>query len=126
MPIFTLRKISAVKGKQEFVELVIDGVGQLESYELSLQKNYQKNLESIFLYMNRVANLCGLPKEKFRDITPHAEIVREYEFKSGDLRVYAIKKLNGKIVVFCGHKSTQPKDEVRFRAIKKQYLESLT
>lgn len=125
MPIFALRKIEAVKGKQQFDELIIDGVPQLESYENSLQPIYKKNIQSIYYYMNHVANLQSLPKEKFKDITPEGEVDKEYEFKSGDLRVYAIKKLNGKVIVFCGHKNSQDQDIRRFRSIKKTFIASL-
>lgn len=73
--------------------------------------------------MNQVANLQRLPKEKFRDITLERDLVKEFEIKKGDLRVYVIKE-DGHIVVFGGKKSTQAKDINLFRSIKKQYLES--
>ena len=56
------------------------------------------------------------------NITPHGEIVKEYEFKNGDLRVYAIKDFNGKIIILGGYKNTQQTDINRFRSLKAQYL----
>ena len=51
--------------------------------------------------------------------------VKEYEFKSKHLRVYAIQQINGKIIVLGGFKNNQKEDINKFRSLKKQYLDSL-
>lgn len=76
-------------------------------------------------YVEYVANGNSLPDTKFRDITPSGEKVKECEFKSKHLRVYAIKKENGKIIMLGGLKTTQKEDFKRFRSLKTQYLNSL-
>jgi hypothetical protein len=72
--------------------------------------------------MEFVANGISLPASKFKDITPKKQIVKEYEFKSRHLRLYAIKTSKGKIVVLCGYKNKQNRDIRTFRSIKKRYL----
>ncbi len=76
-------------------------------------------------YMEYAANGSSLTQEKFKDVTPDGELVKEYEFKSKHLRVYAIKKPNGKIIILGGFKNTQKADFKLFRSIKQQYLDSL-
>lgn len=125
MAIFALRKVEAIKAKQEIDELVIDGIGQLEAFEQEIKdthNRYQTELEMLFLYMDYVANGRSLNQTKFKDITPRGEQVKEYEFKSKHLRVYAIKKPSGKIIVLGGLKTTQKTDIRRFRSLKAQYL----
>ncbi len=131
---FTLKNILAVNGKQEFSELVIDAKndseleikGQLTEFEQSLKgTNYEIELKTILAYMSFLSNLNGLPKTKFKDITPDKEEVKEYEFKSKHLRIYCIKKPNGKIVILGGYKNNQPSDIIKFRSLKQQYLKSL-
>lgn len=76
--------------------------------------------------MNEVANIRTLPDTKFKDVTPEKEKVKEYEFKEGNLRVYAIKKFGGKIIVIGGYKNRQKKDFRTFRSLKEQYLNQET
>jgi hypothetical protein len=75
--------------------------------------------------LNRVANLQPVSKDKFRDVTPEKEAIRELEFKFQDLRVFAIKIPNGQLVLLGGYKNQQDKDFKKFRNLKSQYLESL-
>jgi hypothetical protein len=139
MPIFADKIIKAIKGKQVFKQLVIlaEGVkiaeikleeekGEFDLYEERLEDKYKSSFRTIMTYMNLVADNCSVPKEKFKNVTPEKETVQEYEFKAGDLRVFAIKIPNGQLVLLGGYKNQQKKDFVRFRALKKQYLESLT
>lgn len=75
--------------------------------------------------MEYAANGNSLPDTKFKDVTPDGTAVKEYEFKSKHLRVYAIKQTNGKIIVLDGFKTNQKADFKRFRSLKEQYLNSL-
>ena len=123
---FALKEIRSIRGKQQIYDLVIDGTGQIEAFELDLEKRFKKQLFTIYSYLELVANGHSLPKEKFRDITPDKEAVKEYEMKSSSgLRIYLIKTLNGKIIAYCGFKNSQDADVRQFRSIKKQYLSSL-
>ena len=123
MHIFALHIIEAIQGNQVFEKLLVDGVAPFDTFENNIEESDKRSLEKIHLYMEDVANNKPLPKTKFRDITPKKERVKEYEFKDGNIRVYAISKYGGKIIVIGGYKNRQQKDIVSFRSLKAQYLE---
>lgn len=124
---FDLRKVESVRAKQELDELVIDGVGQFELFENMLRSEYGRyisELRTMISYMEYVANGNSLAQDKFKDVTPEGELVKEYEFKSKHLRVYAIKKANDKIIILGGLKTTQKFDFQLFRSLKQPYLDT--
>lgn len=125
MTTFALKKIESICGVQQFHQLIVNGKAVLDDFEKSLETQHQSEFKTIIAYMNFIAELKTLPDKKFKDITPQNEIIKEYEFKSKHIRIYVIKQLNGKIVVLCGHKTTQKQDIKRFRKIKSDYLNSL-
>ena len=123
---FTTERIDAIHCLQQFEQLVVNGDGQLNIFEKDLKDTtYQSEFKTLLTYMEYLGNNGTLPKTKFRDVTPKGEKVKEYEFKSKHLRIYAIQKTNGKIVILGGYKNNQYKDFGRFRSLKKQLLASL-
>jgi hypothetical protein len=124
---FALKEIDAINGKQTFDKLFINNSCQFDEFEEIVQEkqNYRSELGTIYRYMEYLANGNTLPEKHFKDITPKNQSVKEYEFRSKHLRVYAIKKENGKIIILGGFKSNQPFDLNKFRKIKKEYLGSL-
>jgi putative component of toxin-antitoxin plasmid stabilization module len=123
---FALEKIKAIKGKQSFYDLKVNEVGQFESFSNELEEQYKSELVTLNARMDLVANLNRLPKEKFRDITPKKQTVKEYEFKTKHLRLYAIHiEKTGKVIVLGGYKNTQKSDIPSFRSLKSQFLKSL-
>jgi hypothetical protein len=81
MPKFALKKMETIVGKQQFFELLIDNVSQYEQFEAEIRDNpqYLSEMKTILAYMNLVAELrLRLPKNKFRDITPSKDKVKEY------------------------------------------------
>lgn len=123
---FALEKIKAIKGKQSFYDLKVNEVGQFEAFSNEIEEQYKSELVTLNARMDLVANLNRLPKEKFRDITPKKETVKEYEFKTKHLRLYAIHiEKTGKVIVLCGFKNTQKADIPSFRSLKSQFLKSL-
>lgn len=122
---FALRKISQIKGQISFCMLEIDGACQFEEFGAQIEKdgNLGKQLVTALARMNQVANLQRLPVQKFRDITPRKETVKEFEIKTSDLRIYLIKE-EGHIIILSGKKNTQSEDIKKFRAIKQRYLQS--
>lgn len=124
---YTLIRIEAIEGTQTFYKLKANGQCQFDEYEEEIRSSgqYIDELESIYAYMEEVANNKLLPKTKFRDITlNNKDAIKEYEFKSKHLRVYAIKGNNGKIIVLGGTKNAQKKEIKRFRSIKRDYKET--
>ena len=127
MSTFVLKKLEAVVGKQQFFELVVDDKSQFDDYCQAIKDNqqYYSELLKIFTLMNQVSQLKMLPQTKFKDITPNKESVKEYEFKSKHLRVYAFHmEKTGKIVAYGGYKNTQKDDIPKFRSYKSRYLKS--
>lgn len=141
---FVIKNIKSVCGKQVFKQLVIvennvdikklqqdidenksDVTGVFDDYENSLEDIYKSSLNGIITIMNLVADLQSVPVQKLRDVTPKKELVKEFEFKYGDLRVYAIKIPNGKLILLGGYKNNQKPDFAKFRSLKGQYLESI-
>ena len=74
--------------------------------------------------MDAVANLLSLPETKFHPYSDGKDGVREYEFKTKHLRVYAIEQIGGKIIIIGGMKSNQAKDQATFRKLKNGYIAS--
>lgn len=126
-PKFDLIKIDAVKAKQHtFYELSVNGVKPLQSFEIALKESaYEGELHAILAYMDYCSNGQFPPVSKMKDITPKKEAVKEYEFKSKHLRIYAIQQPGCKIVILCGYKNSQDSDISKFRSLKQQYLDSI-
>ncbi len=127
MATFVLKKLEAVVGKQQFFELIIDGNSQFDEYCKTIinHKQYYSELLKIFTLTNLVSQLKMLPQTKFKDITPDKETIKEYEFKSKHLRVYAFHiEKTGKIVAYGGFKNTQKEDISKFRSYKNRFLKS--
>lgn len=126
---FELKKLGPVVGKQQFYCLVVDKINQYDDFFELIKDNsqYVSEHKTILTYMNLVSNLHGLlPKQKFREITPAKDKVKEYEFKSKHLRAYVFKmEKTGQIVAYWGFKNQQNEDIRKFRSIKALYLKQL-
>ena len=122
---FALQNIDRIKGQIRFKKLIVDGECQFDQFcELIRHEgNLEKQLIGIFNKMEEVAQMRRLPREKFRDITPAKESIKEFEIKKGDLRVYVIKE-DGHIVVLGGKKGDQDEDIKQLRSIKRRYVDS--
>jgi hypothetical protein len=127
MPIFALCKIEAIKGRQEFDKLVVDGKCPFDDFENKLETQYRSEMAGIYHYMQDVADLKTLPKTKFHYYDndkkkKNKDGVREFEFKSKHLRVYGITQPNGKLIITGGTKANQKTDQTLFRKLKNLYL----
>lgn len=135
---FTLKSIESMSDDLQFNQLVIlrnsvivdevtviDSKGVLDLFEASIQKSDLVSYFKILTYMEIiVANKLLLPNNKYKLITPYKDPIIEYEFKHGNLRVYGITMNNMyRIIIHCGFKNKQAEDIIRFRSLKKQFLE---
>lgn len=122
---FGLRPLLQVKGRIPFSILEIDGRCPFLDFcdQIEQDGNLKKQLATALSRMEQVANKQLLPVQKFRDITPRKETVKEFEIKTKSLRIYMIKE-EGHIVILGGKKNSQGDDIGKFRAIKKRYLQS--
>lgn len=123
MRIFATEIIDAIKGKQVFEKLLVDGVCLLDVFEKAIKDNpqYGSELKTLFAYMNFVANGISLPKTKFREIKGDKINTKRYELKSKHLRLYLFNQLGGKMVVMGGYKNTQEADIRQFNSIVKEF-----
>lgn len=130
MPTFALRKIEAIRGKQEFDKLIVDDQCPFDTFEEGLEEQYRAEMAGIYHYMDDVANLKTVSDDKFHFYDndkkkKRKDGVREFEFKSKHLRVYGITKSNGKIIITGGTKAKQKAEQGEFRRLKNLYLASL-
>ena len=132
---FATKQIEAVDdGVQKIRQLVIldekevldeNTQGVLDLYENSLQVRNQSSFRNILTIMRRIAKNESVAEGKFKDVTPKGVLIKEYEFKCNDLRVYAIKIPNGQLVLLAGYKNEQKANFRKFRSLKNIYLESI-
>ena len=121
---YTLVRMDQIRGKQVFDKLVVDGVAPFDTFIDGLEDRYRSEVRTLYAYMDAVANLLSLPETKFHPYSDGKDGVREFEFKTKHLRVYAIEQTGGKIIIIGGMKSNQAKDQATFRKLKNGYIAS--
>jgi hypothetical protein len=62
------KKIDVINGTQDFNKLIVDGKSLLDEFEESLEDIYKCEMDSIYYYMEEVANCRSLPVSKFREL----------------------------------------------------------
>jgi antitoxin component YwqK of YwqJK toxin-antitoxin module len=119
---FGFEKIKALTGSLYNVhQLSINGVNQLDKFEKELEGTvYLSQYKTLLRWIDYYSNTGNLPAEKLKELITDKKGIKEFEFRAKDLRIYAVQGDNGKIVIFCGYKSNQPKDISKFRALKSQ------
>ena len=122
---YTLERMEQIRGKQVFDKLVVDGVAPFDTFIEELEEKYRSEAMILYSYMDLVSNLHSLPDTKFHPYSSGKDGVREYEFKTKHLRVYAIEQKGGKIIIIGGTKANQAKDQAEFRRLKQGYIASL-
>jgi putative component of toxin-antitoxin plasmid stabilization module len=129
MHTFALLKIHEINGKISFYKLSINGKCEFDQFEREISKdgNLKRELINVQTLLQEVADGNLLPENKFRDLTPKGEPVKEYEIKTKHLRVYFFYESEEERIIVCGGKKTsQKKDIARFQRVKKDYLNANT
>ena len=122
---FALRHLGEIEGKLKIFKLLVNNNCEFDEFERKIanEVSYASELVTIQARLQEIADGKLLPKEKFRDITPKKELVKEYEIKTRHLRVYLFhQERTGRIIVCGGKKVTQNKDINHFRRIKNEYF----
>lgn len=122
---FALKPIEEVVGRLKIFKLLINNRCEYDEFEKKIkgEASLSSELLTIQTRLNDIANCRLLPKNKFRDITPKKERVKEYEIKTSHLRMYLFhEEKTGRIIVCGGKKGSQKKDIAHFRRIKKEYV----
>lgn len=126
MPKFATENISLINAREVVEQLIKDGIKVLDQFREDLNDTtYLSEFNTMIKYIEHAADGNSLPVTKMRKYSGSKDGTTEYEFKSKHLRLWAIQQPNKKIIIFCGFKNSQPKDEKSFWALKKQYLKSL-
>lgn len=127
MHIFVLLKIEQVKGKINFYKLQIDGRCEFDEFCEVLEKAGERTtLNTIYATMESVANLKFLPRKKFWPLKGRKknDIIKDYEIKKDENKVYLFKDEAGNIIVFGSTKNNQKEDIVKLRKLKIEYNKS--
>jgi len=123
---FALKKIEEINCLQSIVKLEVEGSCYFDEFQEDVYKSgsqYVTELGMILQYIERDGNGQGVADKK-KDITPQKTKIKEYEYRTKHLRVYAIKQKGGKIIILGGFKNRQKKDINKFRKIKNQLIDS--
>ncbi len=136
---FAIKSIEALGDNEAFKQVVVyrnseeidlakieSSKGVLDIYEETIQKIDLTSYKKILTYMDYLASNPNtlLPKTIYNPLTPKNDPVAEFELKHQKLRVYGIITMNKvSIIVHCGFKNNQKEDIIRFRSLKKQFLE---
>lgn len=125
MTIFALQKIPEVSGKIFVFKIIINGKCPYDEFEMviSREATYRRELFTIQTRLTEMAEGKLLPEQKFKNITPAGDPVKEYEIKTRNLRVYLFHEKNtGRIIVIGGKKVQQKSMIKHFRNIKHHYI----
>lgn len=122
---FALKHIEEIVGRIRIFTLIVNNYNEYEEFASQIEKEgtYSSELITVQTRLQEIADCKLLPKEKYRNITPKKELVKEYEIKTRHLRVYLFhEEKTGRVLVCGGKKTTQDKDISHFRRIKKEYF----
>ena len=121
---FAFKKIEEINCLQDIVKLEVDESCYFDIFQEEIYKSgsqYITELGMILQYIERDGNGQGVADKK-KDITPKKTKIKEYEYRTKHLRIYAIKQKGGKIIILGGFKNRQKKDIKKFRQIKNQLI----
>ncbi len=122
MPKYELKRIGEIIGKCSFYTLVINGVNVYEEFFEKHKGLYLNELKRVTGRMKLVAEGKRLPKKMARPIDSSKDY-KLLEIKSKNLRIYTFHQdKTGKVIIHCGHKSTQKKDIPKFQKIVEDYV----
>ena len=122
---FATVEMKEVKGSmQTFEKLYVETVCFIDEFVKEIQDNpqYSSEYKTILSYMNFFANGQMLPETKFRVLKGGKGDIKRFEFKSKNLRIYAIANSGGKLVIMGGFKKNQERDINKLNAIAKDYI----
>jgi len=122
---FAFKKVEEINCFQDIVKLEIDGSCYFDQFQEEIYRSksqYVSELGMVLQYIERDGNGQRVADKK-RDITPGKARVKEYEYRTKHLRVYAIRRKGGKIIILGGYKNEQKRDIRKFRQIKKQWID---
>ena len=126
---FRVEKIEEIDGKIEFFKLVKNNKCEFEEFIEKYSRD--GNLKSELIKMqSTLQNISEgkkdrIPESKFKVLKGRRknDLVKDYEVKTKNLRLYFFTDESGRIIVLGGKKGTQKRDIKKLRSIKKEYLQ---
>jgi hypothetical protein len=123
---FVTKAVEQIKAREVVEQLFVHGKGQLDALEEALVgTTYKGEFIGLIAFIQHFAN-GGTPGKKVKYLRDN-EGCTEFEFISKHLRIYAIQRPGKKIIIYGGFKKAADSSDniATFRAIKKEYLQSL-
>jgi hypothetical protein len=123
---FVLKEFNNVNGTITFFKLIEDGYCYWDEFCKGIQREatWVEQLDALVSQMDDKANLKTLSEKKHKEFSTGIKGISGFEFRTRDLRAYGIKDEQGNVIIFAGKKTTQDKDEIKFRSIVKRYISS--
>lgn len=131
MPTFALSKLDELDAlphiRFPIYKLVVNGHCEYDEWRASIQNEgtYAAELRTLDTNILLHAQLQRLAPSKYKELSG-AGPIKEFEFRSRNLRVYLFKLAGGKVIVLGGHndKKQQKQDIARLRRLKEEYCNS--
>jgi hypothetical protein len=120
---FTTRVVDEIKALEVVEQLCIYGIGQLDNLEeRTIGTTYGGEFRGLMSFIQHFAN-GGNPGRKVKYLRG-SDGTTEFEFISKHLRIYAIQRPAGKLIIYGGFKkAADSSDNIKiFHAIKREYL----
>lgn len=122
---FAFKQVEELNCFQDIVKLEVDGSCYFDQFQEEIYRSksqYLSELGMVLQYIERDGNGQRVADKK-KDITPGKARVKEYEYRTKHLRVYAIRRKGGKIIILGGYKNKQKGDIRKCRQIKEQLID---
>ena len=129
MPKFTFEKIRAITaGQHKILQLQIDGKRQFDSFETELKgTDYEIEYAQLTSWLDYYCKTGIIANGRLKELQRNKkDPIKEFEFRTTNLRFYAIQGVTGKIIILCGYKKNQKEELKKFRALKKQIFHTST
>ena len=114
---FALKQIDEIVGRFKIFKLLVNNRCEYDEFERQIETegSYSSELVTIQTRLQEIADGKLLPKEKFRNITPKKELVKEYEIKTGIcVFTYSTKKIPEKWLFAEGKRQHNKKISIIF------------
>lgn len=106
----------------KILQLAIDGINQLDEFEKELEgTSYLEEYRVLLTVLEHYVETGEMVLNKIKELKGVKNGDRkEFEFRTTNIRLYAVQGDTGKIIILCGFKKNWKKDIGSFRTLKKQ------
>jgi hypothetical protein len=136
MPRFALSKLDGLDAlphiRIPIYKLEVNGYCEYDAWRAKIQADgtYADELRTLDTLILSHAQMKPLAPSKYKELSRRkkSDAVKDYEFRSRNLRIYLFKLPEGKVIVLGGHndKKQQEQEIARMRGLKQNYYDSLS